>query len=150
MALLRFGSDIGPAGVLLSLQEELERFLRNPNFSLGLSAYGGFPPINVFSDNQGVLVIAEAPGLDAKSTNLSAQGRTLTISGERKSDEPKGDSGYHRRERSVGKFSRSIQLPEGLDLSKAEAKYEAGLLMVRVPKAEEHKPRQISIQTGGR
>lgn len=147
MALMRFRSDMGPTSGLLSLQEELERFLRNPNFSLGLSAYGEFPPINVFSDSEGLLVIAEAPGLEPKSLNLSAQSRTLTISGERKSDAPEDYSGYHRRERPVGKFSRSIQLPEELDLSKAEAKYEAGMLTVRVPKAEEAKPRQISVQT---
>jgi len=148
MALLRFRSDMGPTSGLLSLQQELERFLRNPNFSLGLSAYGEFPPINVFADKESVLVIAEAPGIDPKSLNLSAQGRSLTISGERKSDEPKEKASYHRRERPVGKFSRSIQLPEDLDLSKAQANYEAGLLTVRVPKAEESKPRQISIQAG--
>ena len=148
MALLRFRSDMSPASGLLSLQQELERFLRNPNFSLGLSAYGEFPPINVFANKEGVLVIAEAPGIDPKSLSLSAQGRSLTISGERTSDEPAEKAGYHRRERPMGKFSRSIQLPEDLDLSKAEAKYEAGLLTVRVPKAEESKPRQISIQAG--
>ncbi|MGD0072756.1 MAG: Hsp20/alpha crystallin family protein [Candidatus Binataceae bacterium] len=148
MALLRFRSDLGPASGLLSLQQELERFLRNPNYSLGLSAYGEFPPINVFADKDSVLVIAEAPGLDLKSLTLSSHGRSLTISGERKGDEPKERDSYHRRERPVGKFSRSIQLPEDLDLSKADAKYEGGLLMVRVPKAEESKPRQITIQAG--
>ena len=56
--------------------------------------------------------------------------------------------GYHRRERSFGAFSRSIQLPEDLDLQKASAKYENGLLVVRVPKAESSKPRQITIQAG--
>jgi HSP20 family protein len=146
MALLRFRSDSGPMSGLLSLQQELERFLRNPNFSLGLSAYGEFPPFNVFSDKDGVLLIAEAPGIDAQTLNLTVHGRSVTISGERKSDEPKDKASYHRRERPVGKFSRSIQLPEDLDLGKAEAKYEAGLLTVRVPKAEQSKPRQISIE----
>jgi HSP20 family protein len=146
MALLRFRSEMGPMSGLLSLQQELERFLRNPNFSLGLSAYGEFPPINVFANSDGVIAIAEAAGLDPQSLNLSVQGRSLTLSGERKIDEPKDKASYHRRERPVGKFSRSIQLPEDLDLSKAEAKYEAGLLTVRVPKAEASKPRQISIQ----
>jgi len=146
MALLRFRSDSGPMSGLLSLQQELERFLRNPNFSLGLSAYGEFPPINVFADGEGVLVIAEAPAIDAQTLNLTVHGRSLTLSGERKTDEPKDKASYHRRERQVGKFSRSIQLPEDLDLGKAEAKYEAGLLTVRVPKAEQSKPRQISVQ----
>jgi HSP20 family protein len=56
--------------------------------------------------------------------------------------------GYHRRERSFGGFSRSIQLPEELDLQKASAKYEDGLLVLRVPRAESAKPRQITIQAG--
>jgi HSP20 family protein len=137
---------MGPMSGLLSLQHELERFLRNPNFSLGLSASGEFPQINVFADGEGVLVIAEAAGIDPQSLNLTVQGRSLTLSGERKSDEHHDKASFHRRERAVGKFSRSIQLPEDLDLGKAQAKYEAGLLTVRVPKAEASKPRQISIQ----
>ena len=55
--------------------------------------------------------------------------------------------GYHRRERAQGEFTRSMQLPDQFDLAKAEAKYEKGMLIVRVPKREEAKPRQITVQS---
>lgn len=55
--------------------------------------------------------------------------------------------GYHRRERAQGEFTRSLQLPDDFDLTKAEANYSKGMLTVRVPKREEAKPRQISVQS---
>ncbi len=142
MALLRFGSDFP----IPTLQRELERFLRNPAISLGLSGYGAYPPINVFEDKAGAVIIAEAAGLDPGQIQVSSQGRTLTLSGERKPRDFDNAVGFHRRERSFGEFSRSIQLPEDYDLQKAEAKYENGLLIVHVPRAESSKPRQISVQ----
>ena len=143
MALLRFGSDFP----IPTLQRELERFLRNPAISLGLSGQGAYPPINVFDDGQGAVIVAEVPGLEPGEVELGSQGRTLTVRGERKPHDYRENAvGYHRRERSVGAFSRSIQLPEDLDLQKASAKYENGLLVIRVPKAESAKPRQITVQ----
>jgi HSP20 family protein len=144
MALLRFGSDFP----IPALQQELERFLRNPAFSLGLSGHGSYPPLNVFESKEGAVILAEVPGLDAGKIELGCQGRTLSIRGERKPREVGERVSFHRRERSFGGFSRSVQLPEDYDLQKAEAKYENGLLIVRVPKAETSKPRQIAIQGG--
>lgn len=142
MALLRFESELDP---IVSLQRELERFLRNPAISLGVSGYGAFPPINVLEDAEGMVVVVELPGLSPSEVNVSSKGRTLSLSGECKPSD--GNQGsYHRRERRFGVFSRSIQLPEDLDLEKANAKCEAGLLTIRVPKAESAKPRQISVQ----
>jgi HSP20 family protein len=144
MALVRFGSDFP----IPALQRELERFLANPAINLGLSGHGAYPPINVFDDGAGAVVVAEVPGLEPGQIELGSQGRTLTIRSERKPRQGEQAVGYHRRERSFGAFSRSIQLPEDLDLQKATAKYENGLLVVRVPKAESAKPSQITIQVG--
>ncbi len=144
MALIRFDA-FDPFSNLLSLQQELERFIRNPAFSLGPSGYGAYPPINVFEDHDGTVIIAELPGLDPAKIEISGQGRTLTLRGERKRDEGLNPSGYHRRERPFGEFSRSIQLSDDLDISKTTAKYEAGVLTLKVPKAEAVKPRQITV-----
>ncbi len=147
MALLRFGPGVDPFGALLSLQEELERYMRNPAFAMGPSGSGAYPPVNIFDSPEGGLIVAEAPGLEAAKLNVSGTGHTLSISGERKF-EPDGDGrGYHRRELNEGKFSRSIQLPEDYDPANAEARYEAGLLIIRVPRGERAKPRQIAVQT---
>jgi len=141
MALIRFDA-FDPFSNLLSL---LERSIRNPAFSLGPSGYGAYPPINVFEDHDGTVIIAELPGLDPAKIEISGQGRTLALRGERKRDEGLNPSGYHRRERPFGEFSRSIQLSDDLDISKTTAKYEAGVLTLKVPKAEAVKTRQITV-----
>jgi HSP20 family protein len=146
MALLRFSSDLDPVSNLLTLQTELERFLRNPAIRLGVSGPGDFPPVNIFDDGEGVVVMAEIPGMHPASLNVSGQSHTLTIKGERKRETVGDAAGCHRRERPFGEFSRSVQLPDELDLDKAAAGYEAGMLTVRVPKAESAKPRQIAVK----
>ena len=146
MALLRFDAGLNPFSPLLSLQDELERFMRNPAFAMGPSGFSAYPPINIFDSSEGALIVAEVPGLDTAKLNISGTGHTLTISGERQF-EPDGKGwGYHRRELSEGRFSRSIQLPNDYEAGQAEAHYEAGLLIVRVPRTEHTKPRQIPVR----
>jgi len=146
MAPIRF-QDLDPVRHLLTVQQELERFQRNPSFSLGPSGYGAFPAVNIFDEHEGTVVIAELPGVELEALNVAGQGNTLTISGERRRETPADSVGYHRRERPFGEFSRSIQLPDNLDLAKATASCTAGLLTIRIPKAETAKPRQITVQS---
>jgi HSP20 family protein len=146
MALLRF-EGFDPVTSLLTVQQELDRFLRNPAFNLGPSGQGAFPPINIFDDGEGTVIVAELPGIEPAQLHIAGQGKTLSVRGERKREETGSSQGYHRRERAFGEFSRSIQLPENLDMAKATAKYENGLLTVRIPKAEAAKPRQITVQS---
>jgi HSP20 family protein len=147
MALLRFDADTDPFGALLGLQDELERFMRNPAFAMGPSGFGAYPPVNIFDSPEGALIVAEIPGLDTANLSVTGAGRTVTMSGEREFEPDDEGRGYHRRELNEGKFSRSIQLPEDYEAGKAEARYDAGLLIVRVPRAEHAKPRQITVQT---
>jgi len=113
-----------------------------------LSGPGAYPPLNMFEAEDSLLVVAEAPGLDSSDLNIASAGRTLTISSARKPLKLAGEGqGYHRRERPQGEFTRSLHLPEQFDLSRAEAKYDKGMLSVRVPKREEAKPRQINVQS---
>jgi HSP20 family protein len=146
MALIRF-QDIDPVRHLLALQQELERFQRNPDLSLGPSGYGAFPPVNLFEGREGMIAIAELPGVESEALKVAGQGRTLTISGERRRETQTDSVGYHRRERPFGEFSRSLQLPENLDLTQAKASLAAGVLTIRIPKAESAKPRQISVES---
>ena len=146
MALIRFEPDTDPVRNMLALQQELSSFLRNPAYSLGLSGYGAFPPVNIFDERDGVVIVAEVPGLEPAGIEISGTAHTLTISGERKRESAANGAAYHRQERPYGKFSRSIQLPEDLDVDKASARYEAGVLTIRVPKAEHARPRRITVQ----
>jgi HSP20 family molecular chaperone IbpA len=70
MALIRF-EQLDPISNMLALQDELDRFLRNPSFNLGISGQGAHPPVNIFDDRDGVVVIAELPGMDLASFQVS-------------------------------------------------------------------------------
>jgi len=106
-----------------------------------------YPPINIFRDQKddGLVIRAELPGLKPEDISVSLERRRVTISGERKR-EHQGRGAYHRRERSFGKFSRSIAVPEDLDVEKAVAQWRNGVLTLRVPPMAEAKPRHITIQ----
>ena len=146
MALYRYGSGLDPVSNLLALQRELDRVLDKPfGIDLGPSGRGVFPPVNVFADRNGYVVKLEVPGVAPENVNIEAEGRTLTVSGKRE-DAPPKEGSFHRRERGYGQFSRSLQLPADLDVSRAEATHKHGILTVRIPKKEDAKPRQIAVK----
>jgi HSP20 family protein len=145
MAFVRFSSSLDPLDTLLRLQREFDRVSENPvGFNLGLSGRGVFPPINVFNDGDGYIARLEVPGVAPDEITIETQGQTLQISGKRETPLPGGAS-FHRHERSDGQFSRSLQFPTDLDLTKAEASCKNGMLTIRIPKKEEAKPRQIAV-----
>jgi HSP20 family protein len=146
MAFFRFLPELDPVSGLLTLQRELERAFQSPfGNALGPSGRGVFPPVNVFSDRDGYVVKVEVPGIPPEKLSIEGEGRTLTISGSRDVEASQGGA-FHRRERGAGQFSRSLQLPDDLDVGAAHATYKHGVLTIRVPKREEAKPRQISVQ----
>ena len=137
-----------PFNELLRLQHDLESLLNRPtsDVSFGSSAAGVFPPVNVFHDQQGDVVIrAELPGVKPEDIEVTTEARRLTIKGERKADTA-DKAAYHRRERAWGKFSRAIHLPADLDVEKAEARFHQGVMTLRIPRAQAAKPRQITVQ----
>jgi len=146
MALFRFAPELDPVSGLLTLQRELERAFERPlGVDFGPSGRGVFPPVNVFADRDGYVVRIEVPGVKPEDLQLEVHGRTLTISGKREVGAPEQAS-FHRHERVAGQFSRSLQLPDELDLGRAEAAMKNGMLTIRVPKKEAAKPRQINVK----
>jgi HSP20 family protein len=107
---------------------------------------GTFPAINIEDQKEAVLIDAYLPGVEAKDVELTIEDNTLTIKGSR--DTGNGGGNYHRRERFGGQFSRIVSLPEGLDSEKAEARYHDGILSITIARAEEKKPKQISVAIG--
>ena len=107
-----------------------------------------FPLVNVTQDANNFYIRAEIPGANASDLNVSTEGNTVSISGKRDVPEENESVSYHRRERSGGSFSRSIQLPSDFDRDRIEARYANGVLTVTLPLAEEMKPRQIPVKTG--
>jgi len=104
---------------------------------------GTFPAINIEEQKEAVCIDACLPGVEPKDVELTIEDNTLTIKGRRETGN--GGGNYHRRERFSGNFSRIVSLPEGLDSDKAEARYHDGILSITIARAEEKKPKQISV-----
>ena len=88
---------------------------------------------------------ADLPGVADGDVNIQLEDSVLTISGERKTEHEQHEQGYHRLERAFGEFSRSLTLPEGIDLESVQANFDRGVLEVTIPKPEQKKPRTVTI-----
>jgi len=104
-----------------------------------------FPPINVWTSENGVIVRAELPGIAAEDVDISLVNDTLTLRGSRKLEEAREGESRHRQERGSGQFTRSLQLPFGVEADKVQAKFSNGVLQITLPRAEAEKPRRISV-----
>jgi len=122
------------------LQRDVNRLFRG--YDGGAEA---FPAVNVYSKGDEVLVTAELPGTSREDIHLSVTGNQLTIDGDRKPDEPAKDVVCQRRERTDGRFVRTIRLPYEVEEGKVSAKYKDGILNITLPRAEASKPRKIEI-----
>lgn len=92
-----------------------------------------------------VHVEAEVPSINKDDLEILAVGNELTVKGRRRLVE--GKWAYHRHERGTGEFTRSVALPREVDADKVEAVLDSGVLMLRLPKAEAAKPKQITVRT---
>lgn len=117
-------------------------------FLPGQAGDAGYPRLNIAETETGYRVEALAPGVDPNTFDLSVRNNTLTISGEKKPPEGISSNAYHRSERSVGTFTRAIQLPKFVDPEKVKAAYSNGILTVDLEKSEAAKPRQIAVEVG--
>lgn len=113
----------------------------------GEAGAGVFPPINVSQDQDNYFLRAELPGIRADELSISALKNRLTISGKREIPGEQGRVSYHRKERAEGAFNRTLALPTEIDSTRVEARYADGILSLTLPKAEEAKPRQITIKS---
>lgn len=107
-------------------------------------------PLDLEESQDGYTVRASLPGFKPEDVNISVTGDTLTIRAEHKGEEEQKGRNYLLRERRFGSVTRSVTLPTRLQADQAEARYENGELILTLPKAEEVKPRQIQISSGGK
>ncbi len=123
---------------------ELKRLKNDDNRLFAQSGGNEGPAFNVWTNNDGAVIESELPGFKADGIDLSVFGKTLTIKAERKAFDVEGATA-HRRERAIGNFIRSVELPFRIDADNVEAKYERGVLTITVPRAEADKRRSITI-----
>lgn len=145
----RYGT---PAAALDQLRQEVSRLFEEPfgAFDASNDLFSGWaPPLDLSEDADQLVVEVELPGVRKEDLEVSVHKGVLTISGERKSEQPtNGETGCYRRERFHGRFQRSITLPKPVETDAVKATYRDGVLTITLPKTEEARPRKITVKHG--
>ena len=145
MELVRWEPFDGLNRIQSRINDLFEETFGRPRATSNSPAGVWFPPVDILESKDSYLIRAELPGMKKEDFNLELHDGTLTLSGERKFEEPANGVEYHRVERVSGKFSRSFYLPQTIKSDGIKATYRDGILEIHVPKAEEAKPKQIAI-----
>ena len=106
---------------------------------------GWMPPVDIQETADAYKLEAELPGLTKDDINITLENNVLRLSGERKFEKDAKKENYHRVERTYGTFTRAFALPQQVNPEGVRAAFENGILTLTVPKAEQAKPRKISI-----
>lgn len=137
-----------PAREMMTLREAMDR-LFDDAFTSPLSLAGNWsvPAVDMYQTDNDVVVKAALPGIKADEVQINITGEVLTLKGEVKQSEETREKAYHIREQRWGAFERSIILPTDVVADKAKADFENGILTITLPKAEEVKPKTITIKS---
>lgn len=138
-----------PAREMMTLREAMDR-LFDDAFTRPLSMSGNnwsIPAVDMYQTDNEVVVKAALPGIKADEVQINVTGEVITIKGEIKQENESKEKAYHIREQRWGAFERSLVLPTEVVADKAKADFENGVLTITLPKAEEVKPKTISIKT---
>jgi HSP20 family protein len=139
-----------PTREMISLREAMDRLL-GESFIRPWSKLGTFfgdetPALDMYETEDEVVVEAAVPGVKPEEIDIQVAGNILTIKGKWK-EKKEEKASYIYRECSFGSFSRSVTLPADVDMDKAEAEFEHGVLTLTLPKLETVKPKTIKITT---
>jgi HSP20 family protein len=152
MALVRWD----PVRELDSFQSDMNRlfdgFFGRTSGATGSNGHGygrrWIPSMDLVETDGELVLRADLPGLDRDDVEIEVKDNVLTVSGERKAEHEEKDEGFYRVERAFGRFSRSLGLPEGVDAIAVAAKFDRGVLEIRIPKPEERQPTKVEISAG--
>jgi len=138
-----------PFQEMLNLRRTVDRLFDNAStdHDWGQSTQWGLA-VDVAENKDDFIVKASVPGINPDDLDVSYSDDTLTIRGEIKSENEVKEDQYRIRERRFGSFSRSITLPTKIKGDAIEASYQNGVVTLRLPKAEEVKPKRIAIKVG--
>ncbi len=139
-----------PSYELERLYQDLTNFFENPfsylsDSGAGLLERGFSAAIDMYDSKDSIIVKADIPGLKKEDIDVTVHGNTLTIKGEKKYEDKNKEGDCLRQERFYGAFQRSIALNSEIDTSKVKAEYKNGVLEIVLPKKEEAKPKQITV-----
>ena len=136
---------------LENLSKEMEKIvdtIKSPENRPRVS-FGGFNPrVDITEDEKNIYFEIEVPGVRKEDVKVKvSDDNIISIQGEKKLEKKEDESKtFYRNERQYGDFNRSFQLPELVDATRIEAKYENGILNLSVPKLEPVKPKEQEIE----
>lgn len=143
----------GALAPLADLRHEIDRmfdaFTRDPWGSLSELGMGRqlFPAIDIAENDQEVIVRAEVPGVDANDLDVTVTGNRLTLTGEKKESTERKDKDFYQSETRYGSFSRSVELPSGVDTEQVSAEHSNGVITIRLKKAAAAASKKIQVKT---
>lgn len=131
---------------ITTLRDEMNR-LFNRTVGEGVSSGSAWTPaVDIFDTDQAIVLRAELPGLTPEDIDIEIDDNVLTLKGERRFEETVQEGRYYRLERAYGHFQRNVTLPQGVKADEISASFDNGVLSVRVPKADEVRPRKIAVE----
>jgi len=135
---------------VVALQDRINRifndsFGRSRDLDDEVSLYDWRPPVDIYETNDGIVLKVELPGVNKDDVSVEVKENVLTLKGERLLDPEIKDEHYYRKERSFGKFNRSFSLQEPIKPDLIKAGFKDGVLTVEVPRPEEERPKQITV-----
>jgi HSP20 family protein len=133
-----------PFNALIEFQRALDAFRDSSWLEQSFSGSGAFPPLNVFSKGDDIVLVAEVPGVRKADLKIEVKDNTVRIAGSKGVAYGERVS-VHRRERPAGKFDRTVALPVEVNADRVKAECRDGILALYLPRAESAKPRSISI-----
>ncbi len=122
---------------------DISRFFGEELFPFTTNGFS--PAIDIYQDKDNLIVKTSLPNVDPKKVDILVENDVLTISGETKEEKEVKKEDFYRKEIREGSFSRSVILPIAVKGQEAEAEYEDGVLQIVLPKADEAKPKKISV-----
>ena len=137
-----------PVREMMTLREAMDR-LFDDAFTRPINLRDGgwsAPAVDMYQTDDEVVVKAALPGFQADEVQINVTGEVLTIRGELKHEEEKKDKSWHIREQRWSSFERSVALPTDVVADKANADFANGILTITLPKAEEVKPKTITVK----
>lgn len=134
---------------MLMRYDPFREFDRLAQEAFGTRVRPAVMPMDAYREDDKFVVHLDLPGVDPSAIDVTVEKNVLTVSAQR-SWQPSENQDVVVSERPQGTFSRQLFLGEGLDTDRVEASYDAGVLTIRIPVAEQAKPRKIEIGTSGR
>ncbi len=139
-----------PVSEMITLRDAMDRLFDDAftrPWGLTNGGHGiGVPAVDMYQTDNDVVVKMSVPGIKPEDVQISVTGNTLTVKGEVKESNDTKQRSYHIREQRWGSFERVLSLPTDVKADKAQAEFENGVLTVTLPKAEEVKPKTITVK----